>query len=108
MIPGFVKLGILVIFFQVLGIAGFYGYLRWQHPAADAGSVTRVEWILAGGVGLLTLGQLVGLGAVGSLRTVPLLSLRQAMVVQNVSLLGAFAGYGIVVIGFVLYSRDSA
>ncbi|MFC7138533.1 hypothetical protein ACFQMA_01630 [Halosimplex aquaticum] len=107
MIPGFVQLGILVIFFQVLGIAGFYAYLRWQRPAAGAGSVTRAEWILASGVGLLTLGQLAGLGAIGSLRTAPLLSLRQAMVVQNVSLLAALAGYGIVVVGFVLYSRDS-
>lgn len=105
MVPGFVQLGVIAVLFQLLGIGGFYGYLRYRHPVETTGTRRRVVRILGGGAALTALGQLVALSATGSLRVAPLLSLRQAMIVQDAGLLVAVVGYGGVVAGFVIQSR---
>jgi len=108
MIPGFVQLGVLAVLFQLAIIAGFYGYLRWRHPAPHPEVQTHANWTLGAGIVLTILGQFAGLAAVGSLRTVPLLSFQQAMFVQNAGLVVAIIGYLVIIAGFVLYSRSVA
>lgn len=105
MVPGFVQLGVIAVLLQLLGIGGFYGYLRYRHPVTTAATRRRVVRILGGSAALTALGQLVALSAIGSLRVAPLLSLRQAMIVQDAGLLVAVVGYGGVVAGFVIQSR---
>jgi hypothetical protein len=107
MVPGFVQVGVLAVLFQSLVIAGVYGYLKWRRSDPYSEAQTRAKRILCVGVGLAALGQLVGLGTVGSLRTAPLLSLQQAIFVQNAGLIVTLIGYVVVVAGFVLYSRTS-
>ncbi|MFD1565656.1 hypothetical protein ACFR99_19205 [Haloarchaeobius amylolyticus] len=108
MISWFVKLGILAVLFQVVVIAGFYGYLRWRHPVPHAESRPRTKRLLLGGVVLITFGQLAAFGAIGSTRMASLFSLRQAIRIQNAGLLVTFIGYGILVVGFALYLRKRA
>lgn len=105
MIPGFVQLGALAVLLQMVVITAFYGYLRWQTPAPSAGTRTRVNRILASGVVLVGLGQLAALGAVGSLRTAPLLSLRQSAIITDAGFIGVLIGYVVTVAGFILYIR---
>lgn len=108
MIRGFVQLGILAVLFQVVVIAGFYGYCRWRQPVTHSDSRPRTKWLLIGGVVLLTVGQLAALGAIGSTRVASHLSLREAIRLQNAGLLGTVTGYSIVVVGFVRYLRKHA
>lgn len=108
MIPRFIQFGILAILFQVVVISGFYGYLRWRQPVPDTDSRPRTKWLLIGGVVLLTFGQLAALAAIGSSRMASLVSLRQAIRLQNAGLLVTVIGYGILIVGFVPYLRDCA
>lgn len=108
MIPGFVQLGIVAVSFQVVVIAGFYGYLRWRQPVPPTDARPRPPWLLLGGVVLLTIGQLAALGAIGSTRMASHLSLRQAIQLQNSGLLATVIGYGILVVGFIRYLRTRA
>lgn len=105
MIPGFVQLGILAVLFQLLIIAGLYAYLRWRRSATHDETRTRPAWVIGSGAVLAGLGQLVGLGAIGSLRTSPALSLQEAVLIQNAALAVTLLGYVVAVVGFVLYSR---
>ena len=107
MVPGFVQLGVLAVLFQLLVIAGFYGYLKWRRSVPHSEAQRRAKRVLGIGVGLVALGQLAGLGALGSLRTAPLLSLQQATFVQNTGLIVTLIGYIGVVAGFILYSQAS-
>ncbi|MFB6234088.1 MAG: hypothetical protein ABEH81_13555 [Halopenitus sp.] len=107
MVPGFVQLGVLAVLFQLLVLAGFYGYCRWQLSAARSETRTRTKRVLGGGVALAVGGQLLALGAVGSLRTHSLLSLDQAFLVQDVGLAAALLGYVLTGVGFALYCRDN-
>ena len=105
MVPGVVRLGVLAVLFQLLVVAGFYGYLAWRNPVPDAGERTRAGRLVAGGAALVAVGQLAGLGAVGSLRTSPLLSFDRATSVANGGLVVALIGYVAVGAGFVVYGR---
>lgn len=108
MIPGFVQLGILAILFQIGVIGGFYGFLRWRQPVPHTDPGPRTKWLLIGGVILLAFGQLVALEAISYSRMASLLSLRQAIRLQNAGLLVTVIGYGIAVVGFVRYLRQRA
>lgn len=105
MVPGFVPLGPLAVPFQVLVIAGFYGYLRCRHPVGRPATPTRVVRLLAGGAALAALGQVVALGAIGSLRVSPLLSFERALLAGDAGLAVALVGYLGVGAGFVVPGR---
>lgn len=104
-IPGFVQLGALAVLFQLLVVVGFHGYLRYRHPIADPEVRRRVVRVLVGGGGLVAFGQLAALGAVGSLWVTSLLSLEQALVVQDAGLLITLVGYLGIFAGFVVHGR---
>lgn len=106
MIPGFVQLGVLATLFQVAIVVGFYGYLRWRSSDPPAGTRSRVNRILGCGILLVVLGQFGALGAVGSLRIAPLLSLQQAFLVTDAGFVVMLLGYVVIVAGFVLYGRS--
>lgn len=107
MVPGFVQLGALAVLLQLVVVGVFYGYLRVRHPVADPAARRRVVGVLAGGSTLVALGQLAALGAIGSLQVRPLLSVRQALLVQDVGLLVALVGYLGLVAGVVMHGRAS-
>lgn len=86
-------------------VAGLYGYRRWRNPAPPAETRLRVNRILGSGTLLVVLGQFAALGAVGSLRVAPLLSLQQAFLVTDAGLVIVLVGYLAIVAGFVLYGR---
>lgn len=105
MVPGFVLLGLLAVLFQVVVIAGLYGYLRYRHPVGRPETRTRVVRLLGGGAALAALGQVVALGAIGSLWVSPLLSFERALLVQDAGLAVALVGYLGVGAGFVVHGR---
>jgi hypothetical protein len=103
-LPGFVLLGGLAVATQLVVIAGVYGYLRYRRPVPHQ----RTAALLLGGSLCVAFGQLAALGAVGSLRVSPFLSLHEAVLIQKVGLLVAGVGYVGVFAGFVTYSRNVA
>lgn len=107
MIPGFVQLGVLAILFQVLVIAVFYRYVTWRLSTPPAGIQSRAKLVIGSGVALVVLGQLAGFGAISSLWTTTILSVRRVIFVQNIGFIVTLMGYVVVVAGFVLYSRGS-
>lgn len=107
MVPGFVQIGVLAITFQLLVIAGLYAYLRYRQPAGNSAAHQRSTRILWGGAAVAAFGQLVALGAVGSLQVISLLSLSHALAVQDAGLLVALVGYTSVFVGFVMYGRSN-
>lgn len=105
MIPGFVWLGVLAVLFQLLVVVVIYGYARYRRPVERPAERQRADRAVGGGIVLVGLGQLAGLGATGILRVAPLLSLSEAILVQNASLVVALVGYLAVGTGFVVHAR---
>jgi len=103
MVPGFVQLGVLAVSLQAATIAGLYASLRRRSDSS--GDSLRPELALGVGLTLAVVGQLAAIGAIGSLRTDPLLDLQGTILVQNVGFGAAIVGYVGVGIGVLLYSR---
>jgi hypothetical protein len=107
MIPGFVRLGALVVLFQLVFVAACYAYVRYRHPVTDATARTRAARVVAVGTAAAAFGQLTALGAVGSLRVVDVLSFGQATTLANAGGLVALLGYVVTVGGLAGHVRAS-
>ncbi|WP_335999078.1 hypothetical protein [Halorientalis halophila] len=104
-VPGFVVLGLVAVGFQLLVVGGLYWYVNGQQSGADPALRRRAIRVLSVGTVLALGGQAVALAATGSPRVSPLLSLRDAIRVQNAGFLAGGLGYLGVFAGFFLLSR---
>ena len=107
MVPGFARLGVLVVLFNVLVVAAVYAYLRYRYPVNDRAVRRRVDWGVGGGTALATLGLLAALGAPGSLWLTDELTFEQATTIVDAGAVAALGGYAVVCVGLAIHVRAS-
>jgi hypothetical protein len=104
-LPGFVRLGLVVVAAQVVLVGGCWAYLRWR---ADGGRDRRAAGLVGVGTLVAVGGQLLAFGALGSLWTGSALSLGTTLDVVNAGAVGALVGILLVLAGFGLSLRGRA